>query len=173
MPRSHRSAEALLISLFLAAPAALALETDREQTMQIDADDAKGNAAAGTTLLTGNVRIDQGSLSIRADRAEVEQQDQDIRRVLLDGAPVHLEQEIEKQGRLKADAERIEYLLAEQKVVLSGNVRIERPRGVMTGARIVYSLDTGEMNAGEQGSRVRMTIAPKPKVAKPAEAPKS
>lgn len=173
MPHSHRSAEALLISLFLVAPAALALETDREQTMQIDADHAKGNAAAGTTLLTGNVRIDQGSLSIRADRAEVEQQDEDIRRVLLDGTPAHLEQEIEQQGRLKADAERIEYLLAEQKVVLSGNVRIERPRGVMTGARIVYSLDTGEMNAGEQGSRVRMMIAPKPKASQPAEAPKS
>ena len=173
MPRSRRSAEALLISLFLAAPVALALETDREQTMQIDADDAKGNAAAGTTLLTGNVRIDQGSLSIRADRAEVEQQDQDIRRVLLDGAPVHLEQEIEKQGRLKADAERIEYLLAEQKVVLSGNVRIERPRGVMTGTRIVYQLDTGEMIAGEAGSRVHMTIAPKAKAATPADVPKS
>ncbi|MBI2396195.1 MAG: lipopolysaccharide transport periplasmic protein LptA [Xanthomonadales bacterium] len=173
MPRSRPSAEALLISLFLAAPAAMALESDREQTMQIDADHAKGNAAAGTTLLTGNVRIDQGSLSIRAERAEVEQQDQDIRRVVLDGAPAHLEQEIEQQGRLKADAERIEYLLAEQKVVLSGNVRVERPRGVMTGARIVYKLDTGEMNAGEAGSRVHMTIAPKPKASQPAEVPKS
>ncbi|MCC6560386.1 MAG: lipopolysaccharide transport periplasmic protein LptA [Xanthomonadales bacterium] len=173
MPRSRPSAEVLLISLFLAAPAALALESDREQTMQIDADHAKGDAAAGTTLLTGNVRIDQGSLSIRADRAEVEQQDQDIRRVLLDGTPVHLEQEIEQQGRLKADAERIEYLLAEQKVVLSGNVRIERPRGVMTGTRIVYQLDTGEMSAGEAGSRVHMTIAPKAKAATPADVPKS
>ncbi|MBK6727870.1 MAG: lipopolysaccharide transport periplasmic protein LptA [Xanthomonadales bacterium] len=173
MPRSRPSAEVLLISLFLAAPAALALESDREQTMQIDADHAKGDAAAGTTLLTGNVRIDQGSLSIRADRAEVEQQDQDIRRVLLDGTPVHLEQEIEQQGRLKADAERIEYLLAEQKVVLSGNVRIERPRGVMTGTRIVYQLDTGEMIAGEAGSRVHMTIAPKAKAATPADVPKS
>ena len=173
MPRSHRSAEALLISLFLAAPAALALETDREQTMQIDADHADGSAATGTTLLTGNVRIDQGSLSIRADRAEVEQKDGDIQRVNLSGAPAHLEQDIDQQGRLKADADRIEYLLAEQKVVLSGNVRIERPRGVMTGTRIVYQLDTGEMSAGEAGSRVHMTIAPKAKIAKPAEAPKS
>jgi len=51
MPRSRRSAEALLISLFLAAPVALALETDREQTMQIDADHADGNAAALFHLL--------------------------------------------------------------------------------------------------------------------------
>jgi lipopolysaccharide export system protein LptA len=172
MPRLPRSAEALLLSLVLVAPAQ-ALKSDRDQPMQVGADNAKSNVESGTTLLTGNVRIDQGTLSIRADRAEVEQKDQDIERVLLDGAPVHLEQDIENQGRLKADAQRIEYQLAEQKVVLTGNVRIERPRGVMTGERVVYRLDTGEMDAGQEGSRINMTIAPKPKATPAAETPKS
>lgn len=175
MPRLPRSAEALLLSLVLVAPAAQALKSDREQPMQVGADNAKSNVESGTTLLTGNVKIDQGTLSIRADRAEVEQKDEDIQRVILDGAPVHLEQDIDHQGRLKADANRVEYLLADQKVVLTGNVRIERPRGVMTGERVVYNLDTGEMDAGQQGSRINMTIAPKPKAAPAAatDTPKS
>ena len=75
-------------------------------------------------------------------------------------------------------APRIEYLLAEQKVVMTGGVRIERPRGVLSGERVIYHLDTGEMEAGEPGGRVNMTIAPKPKTQKAAaatvtEAPKS
>ena len=50
----------------------------------------------------------------------------------------------------------------------------EVAHGVLTGERVVYHLDSGEMEAGEPGGRVNMTIAPKPKAAKPAtEAPKS
>jgi lipopolysaccharide export system protein LptA len=167
LPR-NRSAEALLLALLIAAPSAQALESDREQPMQVGADSAKGSVDSGKTVLTGNVRIDQGTLSIRADRGEVEQGDEDIQRVILDGAPVHLEQDIDGQGRLKADANRIEYLLSDQRVIMTGAVRIERPRGLMTGERVVYHLDTGEMEAGEPGGRVNMTIAPKPKAAVPA-----
>lgn len=139
------------------------------------ADVVVGDQHADTAVFqVRDVRIDQGSLMIRADRGEFEQKEGEVNRVVLDGAPVHLEQDIDNQGRLKADAKRIEYLLSEQKVVMTGGVRIERPRGVLTGERVVYHLDSGEMEAGEPGGRVNMTIAPKPKAAKPAtEAPKS
>lgn len=168
-----RSASLLVVSALLAAPV-LAAKTDREQPMQVGANQSQTSEKTGITVLSGDVRIDQGSLMIRADRGEIEQKDGEVSRVVFDGAPVHLEQDIDQQGRLKADAKRIEYLLSEQKVVMTGGVRIERPRGVLTGERVVYHLDSGEMAAGEPGGRVNMTIAPKPKAAKPAsEAPKS
>lgn len=167
-----RSASWLVVSAWLATPA-LAAKADREQPMQVGANQSQTSEKTGITLLTGDVRIDQGSLMIRADRGEIEQKEGEVSRVVFDGAPVHLEQDIDQQGRLKADARRIEYLLSEQKVVMTGGVRIERPRGVLTGERVVYHLDSGEMEAGEPGGRVNMTIAPKPKAAKPAgEAPK-
>lgn len=159
----------LLLAL-LAASSAHAAKTDREQPMQISADRSTTSEKTGITVLSGNVAIDQGSLMIRADRGEVEQKDGDVQRVVFDGAPVHLEQDIDKQGRLKADAKRIEYRLTDETVVMTGSVRIERPRGVLTGERVVYHLDSGEMEAGESGGRVNMTIAPKPKTAKPAAA---
>jgi lipopolysaccharide export system protein LptA len=175
MPRLRLFPSLLLAGLFMPI-SAHALKTDREQPMQVGADGATSNATSGITVLTGNVKIDQGTLSIRADRGEVEQKEEDIHRVILEGAPVHLEQDIDGQGRLKADAQRIEYLLSEERVIMTGNVRIERPRGVMTGERVVYHLDSGEMEAGAPGGRINMTIAPKPKAAAPAapvEVPKS
>ncbi len=170
MPRLPRTASTLLIGLMFAGASAHAAKADREQPMQINADALKTNETSGITVLTGDVRMDQGSLMIRADRAEIEQVEGETRRAILDGAPVHLEQDIDGQGRLKADAKRIEYLLTEQRVIMTGAVRIERPRGVMTGERVVYHLDTGEMEAGEGGGRINMTIAPKPKTPKPAPA---
>jgi lipopolysaccharide export system protein LptA len=168
-----RSASALVVIAVLSS-SAFAAKTDREQPMQVGANQSQTSEKTGITVLSGDVRIDQGSLMIRADRGEFEQKEGEVNRVVLDGAPVHLEQDIDNQGRLKADATRIEYLLSEQKVVMTGGVRIERPRGVLTGERVVYHLDSGEMEAGEPGGRVNMTIAPKPRAAKPAaEAPKS
>ncbi|HQW80608.1 MAG TPA: lipopolysaccharide transport periplasmic protein LptA [Pseudomonadota bacterium] len=172
-----RSASALLVATLMATPA-FAAKADREQPMQVGAERSQTSEKTGITVLTGDVHIDQGSLLIRADRGEFEQKEGEVSRVVLDGAPVHLEQDIDQQGRLKADAKRIEYLLAEQKVVMTGGVRIERPRGVLSGERVIYHLDTGEMEAGEPGGRVNMTIAPKPKTQKAAaatvtEAPKS
>src|SRR5688572_28480826 len=173
MQRLPRSSELLWLALLAAAPA-FALKSDREQPMQVGADSASSSVESGITVLTGNVKIDQGTLSIRADRGEVEQKDEDVHRVILDGAPVHLEQDIDGQGRLKAQARRIEYMLADNRVVLTGGVRIERPRGVMTGERVVYHLDSGEMEAGEPGGRINMTIAPKAKAAPAAtDTPKS
>ena len=101
----------------------------------------------GITVRTGDGRIDQGSLLIRAERGEFEQKEGEVSRVVLDGSPVHLEQDIDQQGRLKADAKRIEYLLSEQKVVMTGGVRIERPRGLLTGARVIYHLDSDDVEA--------------------------
>ena len=173
-PRLPRNTESLLLCLLVASAPAFALKSDREQPMQVGADAASSSVESGVTVLTGNVKIDQGTLSIRADRGEVEQKNEDVHRVILDGAPALLQQDIEGQGLLKAQAKRIEYLLADNRVVMTGGVRIERPRGVMTGERVVYHLDSGEMEAGEPGGRINMTIAPKPKAAAAAtDAPKS
>lgn len=149
--------------VLLASAPAWALKTDREQDMTINADQSTSNAER--TELTGNVKIDQGSLKIRAAHAIVDQRDGDISRVVFDGVPATLQQEIENQGLMRAEASNIEYLLAEDKVVLSGKVRIERPRGTMNSERVVYHVKTGLLDAGNQTGGVTMTIKPKPKPA--------
>ena len=67
-----RRALALLLAA-LAAPA-LALEADRQQPMQINSDRFESGMDTNTTVLTGNVRITQGSLVVYAARADVTQE---------------------------------------------------------------------------------------------------
>lgn len=148
----------MLGALLISAPV-FALEADLHQDMVIQSDRSAGTAES--IKLIGNVEIDQGSLKIRADQGEVQQKNGETHRVLFIGQPATLQQEIENQGVLKAEAKSIEYLLTEEKVILVGDVRIERPRGLITGERVVYFLDTGLIEAGEPGHRIKMTIKPK------------
>ncbi len=148
-----------MLLLLLVAYQAAALKSDREQDMDIKSDSSSGNAER--TELIGNVEIDQGTLKIRAAKAVVEQAKGDVSRVVFSGSPATLQQDIEDQGLMRAEAANIEYLLSADTVVLTGNVNIERPRGNMRSERVVYHIDSGLLDAGSEGGRVQMTIKPK------------
>lgn len=150
------------LALLLGSTAALALKSDRDQEILVEADRSSGTIES--TELFGNVHIDQGTLKIRAEHAKVDQLDGETERVVFDGSPATLQQAMdEDKGLLSGEAKKIDYLVKDKKVILSGNVVIVRPRGTIKGERIVYFLDTGFVDAGQPGGRVHMTIKPKPK----------
>jgi lipopolysaccharide export system protein LptA len=149
--------------LLLSSTSVWALKSDRQADMEIEADRNTGSMNLGQSQLLGNVRIRQGSLLIEADRADISEKDGEVQVAVLHGAPATLQQMIEDQGQLQARAQRIEYLLVEDRVIFSGKVQIERPRGSLSGERVVYNLKTAEFNAGGDGGRVRMVIKPKTK----------
>lgn len=156
----------LASTLLLAALPMLALASqsaDRELPMNLKADSSNGNLEAGRLNLIGNIEITQGSLIIRADSGEILQVGGRVDRANFDGTPVTIEQDIDGQGKLHAESKRIEYEVEKEIVTLIGNVKIDRPRGSMRGERIVYNLATGDMDAGNSGSRVELIIQPKPK----------
>ena len=81
----------LLSMAFLGAlPAAQALESDRLQPLEVNADSTDGTLGDGVTKLSGHVEIRQGSLLIRADSAEVEKVDGKVRQITLIGNPASL-----------------------------------------------------------------------------------
>lgn len=176
---SVRSFWLLLPCLAVASPAA-ALEADRQQPMQIKSDKFESAMDTNTTVLTGNVRITQGSLVVNAARADVTQDKGEVSRALLTGAPATLVQAIDGGGEMNASARTIDYLLAEETVELRGDVVLVRPQGTLRSERVTYSVKTGRLAAGEGVSGgVQMVIPPKaPKPAEtpaaaPAEAPRS
>jgi lipopolysaccharide export system protein LptA len=46
-------------------------------------------------------------------------------------------------------------------MVLTGNVEIHQPRGVLRGETVKYDINTGRLNGGGDGQRVSMRILPK------------
>jgi lipopolysaccharide export system protein LptA len=142
-----------------------AKSTDRNQPMDLDANESDCSVEEnGPCVFTGNVHIVQGSLDIRAAKADVRRGDGDIQRVLLSGSPVQMKQALDSGGSMSARASNVDYDMPKDTVVFTGNVEIDQPgRGTMSGPRIVYNMRTGQVQGGGDGSegQVHTTILPK------------
>jgi len=158
-----------LFMLGLAQPA-FALKSDRQQLLNVDADKLDAGLDDNRAVLEGNVRITQGTLVIEAAEATLTQgEQQETRRVLLTGTPVTLEQDLDEGGRLKARANRVDYDVAGETIVLTGAASVSQPRGDLSGETIVYNTVTGKLNAtSSPGGRVHLQVQPK---AAPAATP--
>jgi lipopolysaccharide export system protein LptA len=141
---------------------AWALESDRQQPLDVNADFTDGTLGDGLAVLKGNVEIRQGSLLIKADVAEVEKFEGKVRSVLLTGAPVHLEQEIENEGLVQAQASRIDYQVAAGIVTLTGNADVKHPQYHITGEVLEYDLNVQHFqgSGGEENGRIRILMEP-------------
>lgn len=168
---NRTAASLLLLAAVALAPAVFAKSTDRNQTMSADADSSDCRMVDNAPcVLSGNVHITQGTLDIQAARADFTIRDGDIRVARLTGAPVRMSQEMDNGGRMNATAARIDYDLAQDTIVLTGNASIQQPgQGSIAGERIVYNTRTGQMQGGGEGSgRVRLQFEPRSRAATPA-----
>ena len=173
---SRPAARALLLfAALLGAGNALARSSDRNQPMDLEASQQDCSVDdAGPCVFSGNVRIQQGTLDIRAARADVQRGDGDIRRVILSGSPVQLSQQLDNGSSMNATAAKIDYDMPQEIVVLTGKARVEQPgRSSIDSERIVYNMRTGQVQSGGQGAgRVKMRILPRnarPPAARPQE----
>ena len=179
-PRARNEAGRRLIALVLAAlaaPAAHALSSDREQPMDVKSNYSKmvqgSDKQPGHTYLRGDVRVVQGTMQANAAEATIHQNKAgEVTRVLLTGKPAHLQQQQDGGGLVKADAERIDYDNTSGIAELTGNVTVvQQGRGELHGAHMTYNTNTGEMESvGGDAGRVHMIIQPKAKPAAPATA---
>lgn len=158
----RRLAQLLGLLMALIVSSAPALQNDRQQPLEINADSTNGSLGDGRAQLRGNVLIRQGSLLIKADVAEVEKVEGRVREVILTGNPVHLEQEIEQQGVVQATANRIEYRVASGLVTLMGSADVQHPQYRVSGDVLKYDLNEQHFQgSGEQDNgRIRIELDP-------------
>ena len=163
-PSSMRCRSLPVLLLLLACAPAAALKSDREKPMDVNADRSEFGLGEGQSVLSGSVRITQGTTEVAADRAVIHQTKAgDITRAVLDGKPAMLAQDLDDGGRLDARALNIDYDIKSERVIFSGDVVITQPRGEMRAGRITYDLTTGKLSGdgGEAGGgRVQLHILP-------------
>jgi len=146
---------------------ALALQSDREQPMDIAADHTDAMLGAdGNAVLSGNVQITQGTLRIESAKARVERRAGVIKSALLEGTPAQLQQALDAGGQMQARARSIDYDVINEVLLLTGDVVVTQPEGDLRGERIRYDLKSGRLEGGGNGGRVQMRIPPP--AAKPA-----
>ena len=153
----------ILLAMLSLAGSAFARTSDRNQPMDAESDQNSCILSdAGQCVMTGNVRITQGSLDITAAKAVIYRANGDISRAVLTGGPAVLKQQMDDGTPMTAHAANVDYNLQNEVVVFTGNVELQQPRGTMNGQRVVYNLKTGAIDSGGSGSgRVKMRIMPK------------
>ena len=165
--RRRKTSISLALALAVLAPAASALKTDSDQPLDVSSNYFKTDQTAHQTLLTGAVKLTQGSIKGEADKGTVYQDEQNkIKRVVLEGKPAHMQQTLDDCGGLViSTATKIDYDSNTSVAILTGNaVVVQQTRGEFRGERIVYNTQSGEITSGgEGGPQVTMHMLPQPK----------
>lgn len=160
-------AAALALWGALAPRPGLALPDDRNQPIYIQSDRAERDERKGTTVYTGDVEIDQGSLHISADRVTIAMDGDQVTRIDAFGAPAKMHQKPSPEREpVYARATTIQYDVAREILTLIEKAAVTQEGSTVKGERIEYFVQEQRVKASsgsaESGaSRVQMVIQPR------------
>lgn len=141
-----------------------ALPDDAGKPIHIRGDNAEFDQNNGLLIYTGEVRIDQGTLRVTADRMVVEYRDDQVVKITAEGKPASYQQQLEAdEGLVNADAKTIVYHTTAEKVDLIGEAFLTQEGNEFQGSLIRYNIRQGRVDAeSENDTPVRMMLQPAP-----------
>jgi lipopolysaccharide export system protein LptA len=154
----------LAAALLANSSASFALPSDREQPINIKADQAEQQQSQGgeKTVYSGNVIMTQGSMLIAGDEVTIFSKDRKVTRIIAVGQPAHFKQQTEQDEKpIDAYGQRIKYNLVDDTVVLLDNASLLQGGSTISGKQIDYNLATEQVKAASTGSsQVQMVLEP-------------
>jgi lipopolysaccharide export system protein LptA len=142
----------------------LALSSDGQQPIQVEADSLEVREQDNISIYTGNVRLNQGSLEFRCERLMLHFDAQkDLTLMEMTGTPATFRQLDDSQQEMKGQAQQLQYRQSESILVLSGNARFSHQGDTIESNRILINTKTESIQAGssESDDRVKMLIQPR------------
>lgn len=138
------------------------LSADRNQSITIMSDSAERDEQKGTTTYSGNVVMQQGSMRIDAEKVVIYNDKNKVTQIVASGAPARYQQKPSaKEGLVVAEANRLEYNIAQETLHLIDRAFLEQEGTSLSGNRIDYDVKRSVVKAGgdvQQNERVRMVI---------------
>lgn len=162
----------LLFITLLLSSGSLALSTDREQPITIEANNANIDNIKRVAIYQGKVIITQGSIRINAEKVTLNYSPQrEIETVVAIGKPVHFQQRLDNGEYIKAKANNMKYNAIKNMLHLKFDARLRKEKnGIDTytsqAPRITYDTQRGIFTAyqgPDQKGRTTMTFNPQPK----------
>jgi len=155
-----------LFSLVMLGQHAMALPEDSQLPINIESDRASQKALKNgeKTEYFGNVLMTQGSVKISGDHIIVHSKDSKVSSIRALGKPAQFEQQSDpNKAPIKANANRLDYQLNQDIVILSDNASIQQNDTTVSGKKIEYNIATEQVKASsgkEKSSRVKMVLIP-------------
>lgn len=141
-----------------------ALSSDRDKPIHIEADSAKLDEKNGLSHYEGNVHLRQGSLDLRGDSMTVHSNGRSVTKIVVTGSPASFSQRPDgKSADLNAEANRMEYMQSEERIILTRKARVWQTGGnEFASDHINYDIRNNIVNAGgdNAGNRVSITLQP-------------
>ena len=135
--------QASSLGLLVMSSTAFALESDRNQPIEIEADQGMLDQKNQSTTFSGNVIVKQGTLHIRAEKVTVIRDAASQQHMTADGKPVRFSQTLDdNKGTVNGQANKVEYSSATGLVKLTGNAKVIRGGDKAEGAVITYNTRT-------------------------------
>ena len=145
---------------------AMALSSDKQQPIHIEADSVVIDDDQGTAVYRGNVRYSQGSTHLEAQEVTLYSTDrQKVDKVVAIGKPATFRQRPDNQDQdMRGQAGHIEYFAASERVILEEDAHLWQGKNEFSGSRIEY--DTAKqmvkaLTSGEESGRVQVIIQPR------------
>ena len=147
--------------LFLFSQNAAALESDRNQSVLVEADEVEMDFSSGTRIYRGNVSVRQGTIRIIADQIELIYKGEQLDHGIATGNPAVFRQRPDgKDHDIVGTGRRIELDEIQNIVTFIGDARLRQDRDAIEGERIVYDMARDRMIVrGGDASPTRTTRA--------------
>lgn len=154
----------IFLSTLLFITNAWGLSSDKNKPVEVEADNFLLDDAKKTTTYSGNVIITQGSMEIRANKVSIYGARGKTDKVIATGNPVKFKQQPDgKQGLIRGEAKRFEYLVTKNTLVLLNKATLWQGRNTFSSDKIIYDSKRSIVKAGEKNSsskRVKITLEP-------------
>ena len=141
-----------------------ALESDQDEPITIESDQAELDQVAQVGTYTGNVVVSQGSFTLNADSMVVTVEDGALSHIVAKGDPTDFKQRPEGQTKdVLGGANQIDFYADSSLIVLTGKAWVKQGEDMVQSPKIEYEVKTDKVRAvggGEGGGRVRMIFNP-------------
>ena len=137
------------LSLASMTNCSLALSTDKQQDIQIEADSAEMDDMKGITIYRGNVVVDQGSIHMTGHTMTVYNDDNDeTELVIMEGQPATYRQ-LPEDSKIydEAEALQMEYYALKDYVILIDEALVTQEGLRFSGSRIEYDTVLSQVKA--------------------------
>lgn len=141
----------------------VALPEDRDQAITIQSDRAERDELKGTTVYTGRVLMEQGSMQIKADMITIFNDSNKVNKLVATGTPAEYRQTpVVGQAPVLAQANTLEYLVDEETLRLIDNASLTQDGASLSGTLIQYDVHKSLVKANsDEQERVKMVIPAK------------
>ncbi len=154
----------IVISLMFISSSVMALSTDKQQDIEIEANSAEMDDVKGISIYRGDVVVIQGSIKMTGDVMTVHfDENGDMELVIMDGKPATYKQ-LPDDSKIydEAEALRMEYYVLKDYVILINKALVTQEGLRFSGDRIEYDTVNSQIKAktvakteSEDGSEVR------------------